>query len=50
MKNLITETTNILEEMNSSLKEAEEQINNLEDRVVESWEGEGKRLIKMPID
>ena len=44
---------NILDGMNSSMDEAEEQIDDLEDRVMESSQAEQKRekkLYKMRID
>ena len=43
---MVTEVKNTLEGINSSLNDTEEQINELEDRVVEIIEAEQKRKKK----
>ena len=53
MKNTTIETKNKLDEINSRLEEAEEQISNLEYRVMESNQPEwrrGKKLCKRRTD
>lgn len=43
MKNTITETNNTLEGINRGLREAEEWVSNLEDRIMESNQAEHQK-------